>query len=109
MLKYIKLFIYSCIFCVLANLIMGVGGAALIYIYKGHFYYPFHQVIRAISFGVIAGSAITLAAISFKLIDTFKIKNVKYTPFLFGWDPSNLPNAHTYSLDNWILVIPPAI
>lgn len=74
MLKYIKLFIYSCIFCVLANLIMGVGGAALIYISKGHFYYPFHQVIRAISFGVIAGSAITLAAILFKLIDMFKIK-----------------------------------
>ena len=51
------------------------GGRSSINLYfQGAFYYPFHQVIRAISFGVIAGSAITLAAILFKLIDMFKIK-----------------------------------
>lgn len=70
---------------------MGVGGAALIYISKGHFYYPFHQVIRAISFGVIAGSAITLAVILFKVIDIFNLKkDVSQIPSPRGWEQSNL-------------------
>lgn len=58
-------------------MIMGGAAAGLIYISKGHFYYPFHQIVRAIVFGSIAGSATTLAVILFKIIGVLKVKKTR--------------------------------
>lgn len=68
---YVILFFYSCLTSVFMLLLLG-GGIATFYYFKGDgFYFPLNQVKRAIVFGCIAGTAITLATIVFKLIDKF--------------------------------------
>ncbi|MEB8194990.1 hypothetical protein NGI12_16185 [Raoultella terrigena] len=71
MISYIKLLIYSCIFCILVCFILGVGAALIAYIKNGYFLIPEGQIKRAIVFGCIAGVAITLATIVFNLIDKY--------------------------------------
>ncbi|TKV06291.1 hypothetical protein FDX19_20135 [Citrobacter sp. wls619] len=66
---YVMLFIYSCLSSILMLLLLG-GGIAIFYFLKGNeFNFPLGQLKRAIVFGCIAGSAITLATIVFNLID----------------------------------------
>lgn len=77
MITYIKLLIYSCLFCILFCFILGAGASFIIYIKNGYFLIPDGQIKRAIFFGCIAGSAITLAAIVFNLID--KIQSKKHS------------------------------
>lgn len=72
--KYAALLMYSCVFFVIALLVIGLIISSIYYLKDGVFNFPRNQIERAIVFGVIAGSAITLAAILFKLIDMFKIK-----------------------------------
>jgi len=72
--SYVMLFIYSCLSSILMLLLLG-GGIAAFYFLKGDgFYFPFSQLKRAIVFGSIAGSAITLATIVFNLIDKFNTR-----------------------------------
>ncbi|ECC6794795.1 hypothetical protein DAE30_23220 [Salmonella enterica] len=71
MIAYIKLFIYSCIFCIVLGFLLIGGGALFIYLTKGYFFFPLYHVERVFVFGGIAGSAITLATIVFNLIDKF--------------------------------------
>ncbi|EJF33107.1 hypothetical protein A936_02532 [Enterobacter sp. Ag1] len=71
MISYIKLLIYSCIFCILFCFLLGAGTSFLIYIKNGYFLIPDGQIKRAIVFGFIAGIAITSATIVFNLIDKF--------------------------------------
>jgi len=66
---YVILFGYSCLSSILMVLLLG-GGIAAFYFLKGDgFYFPLSQLKRAMVFGSIAGSAITLATIVFNLID----------------------------------------
>ena len=74
MISYIKFLIYSCFFCVLFCVILGVGASFILYIKNGYFLIPEGQIKRAIVFGCIAGTAITAAAIVFNLIDYFKAR-----------------------------------
>lgn len=74
MIAYIKLLIYSCVFCIIVCFILGAGASFIIYIKNGYFLIPDGQVKRAIVFGCIAGTAITLATIVFNLIDKFKAR-----------------------------------
>ncbi|MBJ3816736.1 hypothetical protein F9C28_17930 [Shimwellia pseudoproteus] len=68
---YVMLFIYSCLSSILMLLFLG-GGVAIFYFLKGNgFNFPIDQLKRAIVFGCIAGSAITLATIVFNLIDKY--------------------------------------
>jgi hypothetical protein len=68
---YTVLFLYSCLSSTLMLLLLG-GVIATFYYLKGDgFYFPLNQVRRAIIFGCIAGSAITLATTVFNLIDKF--------------------------------------
>lgn len=76
--KYIVLFLYSCITSMLMLFALGFCIATFYYIKDGGFYFPLSQVKRAIVFGCIAGTGITLAAIVFNLID--KIKERKTPP-----------------------------
>ena len=69
MIAYIKLLIYSCIFCIMVCFILGIGASFIVYIKNGYFLIPDGQVYRAITFGCIAGTAITLATILFNFID----------------------------------------
>lgn len=71
MIAYIVLFIYACLFCIISGFLLMGGGALFIYLTKGFFFFPTHQMIRVIVFGCIAGTSITLAAIVFNLIDKF--------------------------------------
>lgn len=72
--SYVMLFIYSCLSSILMLLLLG-GGIAAFYFLKGdEFYFPLSQLKRAIVFGSIAGSAITLATIVFNLIDKFNAR-----------------------------------
>lgn len=71
MIAYIKLLVYSCIFCILICFILGAGASLIIYIKNGFFLIPNGQLKRAIVFGCIAGIAITLATIVFNLIDKY--------------------------------------
>lgn len=74
MITYIKLLIYSCFFCVAVCFLFGGGASLIIYLKHGYFLIPEGQIIRAIVFGCIAGSAITLATIVFNLIDKFNTR-----------------------------------
>lgn len=69
--SYVVLFFYSCVSTALMLLFLG-GVIATFYYFKGDgFHFPLNQVKRAIVFSCIAGTAITLAAIVFNLIDKF--------------------------------------
>ncbi|RXA93796.1 hypothetical protein EQP49_22230 [Yersinia sp. 2105 StPb PI] len=74
MISYIKLFIYSCIFCIVLGFLFIGGGVLFIYLTKGYFFFPVYHVKRVFVFGCIAGSAITLATIVFNLIDKFNTR-----------------------------------
>lgn len=72
--SYVMLFIYSCLSSILMLLLLA-GGIVAFYFLKGDgFYFPLSQLKRAIVFGSIAGSAITLATIVFNLIDKFNAR-----------------------------------
>jgi len=71
---YVMLFLYSCLSSILMLLLLG-GGVAVFYFVKGDgFYFPLNQLKRAIVFGCIAGSGITLATIVFNLINKFNAR-----------------------------------
>jgi hypothetical protein len=73
MIPYIKLFIYSCVFCIVLGFLLIGGG--IIYLYnKRILLFPVYHVERIVVFGCIAGSAITLATIVFNLIDKFNCR-----------------------------------
>ncbi|RPD94081.1 hypothetical protein BBB56_21795 [Candidatus Pantoea deserta] len=74
MIAYIKLLIYSCVFCIALGFLLIGGGAFFIYLAKGCFFFPVYHVERIFVFGCIAGSAITLATIVFNLIDKFTVR-----------------------------------
>lgn len=78
MASYVKLFTYSCVFCIFLGFFLLGGGALFIYLTKGYFFFPVYHVKRVLVFGCIAGSAITLATIAFNLIDKFNTR--KKTP-----------------------------
>ncbi len=69
--NYLALFLYSCISSMLLLFVLGVCVAVFYYFKDSVFYFPLSQVKRAIFFGCIAGTAITLAIIVFNLIDKF--------------------------------------
>ncbi|PNK65159.1 MULTISPECIES: hypothetical protein [Pantoea] len=71
MISYVKLLIYSCVFCVVFCFALGVGASFIVYVKNGYFLIPVGQIKRAIAFGCIAGIAITLATIVFNIIDRF--------------------------------------
>lgn len=78
--SYVILFIYSCLSSILMLLLLG-GGIAAYYFLKGDgFYFPLSQLKKAIVFGFIAGSAITLATIVFNLIDKFNARKKPPSP-----------------------------
>lgn len=74
MIIYIKLLIYSCAFCIAVCFLLGGAASFIVYIKKGYFLIPDGQVVRAVVFGSIAGTAITLATIVFNLIDKFNAR-----------------------------------
>lgn len=74
MIAYFVLFIYSCAFCIILGFILMGGGGLFIYLTKGYLFFPASEVMRVFVFGGIAGSAITLAAIVFNLIDKFNTR-----------------------------------
>ncbi|HDX7387028.1 TPA: hypothetical protein RPO46_005254 [Escherichia coli] len=75
--SYVILFLYSCLSSIV--MLLFLGGGAIFYFFKGDgFYFPVNQFKRAIVFGCIAGTAITLATIVFNLIDKFNSR--KKTP-----------------------------
>lgn len=68
--RFVYLYLYSCFFCVLLLLFVGFSISAAFYFLHGSFSFPIEQIERAIAFGVICGTSITLYAII-----TFLIKN----------------------------------
>lgn len=75
--SYVILFLYSCLSSIVMLLFLG-GGQSFIFFKGDGFYFPVNQFKRAIVFGCIAGTAITLATIVFNLIDKFNSR--KKTP-----------------------------
>ncbi|WNN48565.1 hypothetical protein RIN58_00135 [Siccibacter colletis] len=73
-LSYLGLLVYSCISSMLMLLFLGGCVAIFYYLKDGVFYFPLSQVKRAIFFGGVAGTAITLATIVFNLIDKFNAR-----------------------------------
>ena len=69
MIAYIKLLVYSCIFCIVLGFLLLGGGVLFVYLTKGYFFFPVYHVERIFVFGCIAGSAITLVTIVFNVID----------------------------------------
>lgn len=75
--KYAKLFIYSWFFCITFLFLIGVAISAVLFLTKGEFDFPFEQIHRAIFFGFIGGSAISLVAVIFRGLDWYKSRKVK--------------------------------
>lgn len=75
---YVVMFFYWPL--ALGVFLLGVGGVISIihYFSDGVLIFPKGQIKRAIVFGCIAGTAVTLSAIFFNLIDKFKAR--KSTP-----------------------------
>ncbi|WP_241609742.1 hypothetical protein [Rosenbergiella australiborealis] len=73
-LKYIILFAYFTVGLFLLGLIIKVVSG---FIHLGGFYLPYEEIMRNLFKSIIAGSAITLAAITFNLIDKFKGRRKK--------------------------------
>ncbi|QBR49029.1 hypothetical protein [Erwinia sp. QL-Z3] len=71
MIPYIKMLVYSCVFCMFFCFVLGAGASLIAYIKNGYFLIPDGQITRAILFGGIAGTAITLATLVFNLIDKY--------------------------------------
>lgn len=78
MKNYIKLLIYSCIFCCVVYFILTGGVALFLYLTKNYFFYPLEQIKRTIVFGTISGITITVAALVFNKIGEYKAR--KYPP-----------------------------
>lgn len=76
MIAYLKLFIYSCIFCIALGLLLIGGGSLFIYLTKGFFFFPAYHLERTVVFGCIAGSAITLATLVFNMIDKYNSRKI---------------------------------
>ncbi len=74
MKSYIKLLIYSCIFCCIVYFFLTGGVALFIYLTKSYFFYPLEQVKRTIVFGIISGVAITVSALVFNKIGKHKTR-----------------------------------
>jgi hypothetical protein len=74
MINYLKLLGYSCVFCCIVYFVLTGATAIIVYLKNGYFFYPLYHVKRTIIFGCISGTAITLAAIVFKLIDKFNAR-----------------------------------
>lgn len=68
-LKYIALFVYFTAGLFLLGLIIKVVFG---FVHIGEFYLPYEEIMRNLFKSIIAGSAITLAAIVFNLIDKLK-------------------------------------
>ncbi|WP_434461490.1 hypothetical protein ACMV5L_22295 [Serratia plymuthica] len=77
LIKYIKLFIYSWVFCIAFLLLIGAVISTVSFFTSGEFKFPFDQVLRAVFFGFVGGSAISLAAILFKLLDWYRSRKDK--------------------------------
>jgi len=67
-IKYIALFVYFTAGLFLLGLIIKVFFG---FVYTGEFYFPYEEAIRNLFKSIIVGTAITLAAIVFNLIDKF--------------------------------------
>lgn len=70
--RYIIFFLYSCFFSVLMLCILGFVISSFYYLKEGSFDFPKYQVLRAIVFGCIAGTAITLYVLVVNIINKFK-------------------------------------
>ena len=70
-LNYFGLLLYSCISSMLMLLFLGGCVAVFYHLKDDVFYFPLSQVKRAIFFGGVAGTAITIATIVFNVNDKF--------------------------------------
>lgn len=78
--KYAKLFIYSWFFCIAFLLLIGGVISTVSFLSKGEFNFPVEHIHRAIFFGFVGGSAISLAAIIFRGLDWYRARKVKIKP-----------------------------
>lgn len=60
MKDYIKVWVYSCLYCIFLCFFLGIVGTLLFYVTKGQVIASWEDVERAIVYGVIAGTSITL-------------------------------------------------
>lgn len=60
MKDYIKVWVYSCLYCIFLCFFLGVVGTLFFYVTKGQVITSWEDVERAIVYGVIAGTSITL-------------------------------------------------
>ncbi|KFK93714.1 MULTISPECIES: hypothetical protein [unclassified Serratia (in: enterobacteria)] len=72
--RYIALFLYSFFSSVLMLLVLGFAISSFYYFKEGSFNFPASQVKRAIVFGCVAGSAITLYVLVVNVINKFSTK-----------------------------------
>ena len=72
MIKYIKLFIYSFIFCCVVYFSLTGLASLFVYLTKGYFSYPLNKIKRTMVFSIITGITITVAAFVFKTIGKYE-------------------------------------
>lgn len=73
-LKYSLFFLYSYLFCIASLLLIGLVIATVYYFSNGIFSFPFSQIKRALTFGVIGGTGISLGAVLFNTIDWYNAR-----------------------------------
>jgi len=71
---HVMLFVYSCLLSILMLLLLGGLISAYYFLKGGGFYFPMNQLKRAIIFGCVAGTAITLATMVSNATDKFKAR-----------------------------------
>lgn len=73
-LKYSLFFLYSYFFCIASLLLIGLAISGVYYFSNGIFDFSFSQVKRALFFGFIGGSGISLGTVLFNTIDWYNAR-----------------------------------
>jgi hypothetical protein len=75
--RFFLIYIYSCSCAVLLLFLVGGGISLIFYVKSGVFVFPSEQIVRAVFFGVVAGTAISLYMLVIIFLEKFRNKSNK--------------------------------
>lgn len=73
--RFLLIYIYLCSCAVLLLFLVGGGISLIFYVKSGVFVFPFEQIVRAVFFGVVAGTAISLYMLVIIFLEKFRNKS----------------------------------
>jgi hypothetical protein len=75
--RFFLIYIYLCSCAVLLLFLVGGGISLIFYVKSGFFVFPSGQIVRAVFFGVVAGTAISLYILVIMFLEKFRNRSNK--------------------------------